>query len=134
MCFIFCFVFRILSEQRFPPDTSWLDEVPTTCQMFLSVHCCMTKKSYLIKNPDSPGKKWCLAFNALFNVSNIVWPCFTCFSFTKIFYFHRYDPHALQICISWEKKGGKVCTFFCNRNIWMFDILNEHDCTHQFSC
>ena len=42
-----------------------------------SVQCYITKKSYLMKNPNFPVKKWCLAFNALFDVSNIVWPCFT---------------------------------------------------------
>ena len=35
-------------------------------------------KSYIIKNADFLGKNWCLAFSALFDVSNVVWPCFTC--------------------------------------------------------
>ena len=44
----------------------------------------------------------------------------------KMFCFHRYDLHALQICVSLiedtflvsqEKKGGKVCVFSCNLDL-----------------
>ena len=44
----------------------------------------------------------------------------------KMFCFHRYDLHALQICVnligntffvSREKKGGKVCIFSCNLDV-----------------
>ena len=65
-------------------------------------------------------------------------PDYTC----KMFCFHRYDLHDLQICVnltkgtlivSRKKKGCKVCTVSWNNNVWMFDILNEPGSIHQFS-
>ena len=65
-------------------------------------------------------------------------PVYTC----EMFSFHRHDPRALQICVNLirntypasRKKGGHVCIFSCNHNVWMFNILNEPDCMKQFSC
>ena len=48
-------------------------------------------KSYIIKNADFLGKNWCLAFSALFDVSNVVWPCFTCL------YLRKYNHYWLKI-------------------------------------
>ena len=98
MLFIICFAFYILSEQRLHLTYhGWMKlQRHVRCS---SVQCCMTKKSYLIKNENFPGKKWCLAFNALFDVSNVAWPflpVYTC----KMFCFHRYDPRTLQICVN----------------------------------
>ena len=50
---------------------------------------------------------------------------------------------ASQICVnltsdtfrvSWEKKGDELCIFSWNHVVSVFDILNEHDGIHQFSC
>ena len=172
MLFIFCFVFRILSEQIF----------------HLTHHGWMMLQQHV--------KKWCLAFIALFDVTT----CLTifylfiianCFAFTSmiqsfckfalifsethslrencpyselfrsVFSRIRTEHGDIRIISSYsvrmrksmdqnnseyrhflhsdssphkKKKGGEVCMFSCNHDVWMFDILNEHDCRQQFSC
>ena len=107
-----------------------------------SVQCRMTVQSYLIKNANFRGKKWCLAFSTLFDVNNAVWPCCACL-YLRSFCFHKYNPQALQIyvdltndtfLVSREKIGGEVCIFSWNHDVRMFDILSERDAMHQLSC
>ena len=100
-----------------------------------SVQCRMIMKCYVIKNANFCGKKWCLAFNALFDFSNVVWPCcavYTC----ETCCFHRYDPCASKISVNLIRETSLVSRdiFSWNHDPWTFDILNEHDGMHQFSC
>ena len=37
------------------------------------------------------------------------------------------------LCLT-RKKGDKVCVISRSHNVWMFNILNEHDGMHQFIC
>ena len=65
-------------------------------------------------------------------------PVYTC----EMFCFPRHDPYASHICVdlfsytflvSREKNCGEVWIFSWNHDVWMFDILNEHDGMQQFS-
>ena len=139
MLYIFCFVFRILSEYRFhlTPDTWNVEKLLKQQQQQQK-----NMNSYLKKTPQiSLVKNDVLLLSHYVTLATLfdhALPVYTC----EMFSFHRHDPRALQICVNLirntypasRKKGGQVCIFSCNHNVWMFNILNEPDCMKQFSC
>ena len=88
-----------------------------------SVQCCMTKKSYIIKNPNFPGKKWCLAFNALFDVSNIVWPWFTCLYLQNILLSQVWSTCSANLHLMRKNRWQSLYIFLQPQcmNVWYFE-------------
>ena len=109
-----------------------------------SVQCRMTIKSYLIDNTNFLGKRRCLAFSmhylTLATFLDHAVPVCTCemFCFTGMLQvlpkIVLILPGADSSSSHEKKKGGKVCIFSWNRDVWMFDKLNQHDGMHHFSC
>ena len=134
----FEFVHGFNSEQRFQQTYhGWMMlQQHDRCS---SVQCRRTIKSHLIDNTNFLGKRWCLAFSMHYLMLAKLLDLYL----WNVLIF-RYDVCASQSCVnltrgrffhvSWEKKGGKVCIFSWNHDVWMFDILNQHDGMHHFSC
>ena len=109
-----------------------------------SVQCRMTIKSYLIDNTNFLGKRRCLTFSmhylTLATFLDHAVPVCTCemFCFTGMLQvlpkIVLILPGADSSSSHEKKKGGKVCIFSWNRDVWMFDKLNQHDGMHHFSC
>ena len=109
-----------------------------------SVQCRMSIKSYLIDNTNFLGKRWYLAFSmhylTLATLLDHAVPVCTCqmFCFTGMMNVHSKIvlilPGADSSSSHEKKKGGKVCIFSWNHDVRMFDILNQHDDMHHFSC
>ena len=100
MIFIICFVFRIVSEQRFHQKHHGRMMLQRHVRCSSVQHVIWPWNSYLIKNANFHGKKkkWCLAFNALLTLAALfdyVVTVDTC----EMFCFHRYGSCASQICI-----------------------------------
>ena len=109
-----------------------------------SVQCRVTIKSYLIDNTNFLGKRWFLAFSmhylTLATLLDRAVPVSTCemFCFTGMINvlpkIVLILPGAGSSSSHEKKRGGKVCKFSWNHDVRMFDILNQHDDMHHFSC
>ena len=90
------------------------------------------------------GKRWCFAFwmhyLTIATLLDYAVPVCTCgmFCFTGMMpvlpKIVLILPGADSSSSHEKKKGGKVCIFSWNHDVWMFDILNQHDGMHHFSC
>ena len=80
----FDFVHGFNSEQRFHQTHHRLTMLQRHARCS-SVQRQPTMRGHLIKNAYFRGKKWCLVFNILFGVSNIVWPCCTLLYLQNVF-------------------------------------------------
>ena len=109
-----------------------------------SVQCRLTIKIYLTDNTNFFGKKWCLAFSmhylTLATLLDHAVPVCTCemFCFTGMMCVLPKVvlilPGADSFLSHEKKKSGEVCIFSWNHDILVFDILNQHDGMHHFSC
>ena len=138
----FEFVHVFNSEQRF--HQTYHDRMMLQHVRCSSVQCRMTIKSYLIENTNFLGKRWCRAFSmhylTLAMLLDHAVPVCTCemFCFTGIMHvlpkIVLILPGADFSSSHQKKKGGEVCIFSWNHDVWMFDILNQYDGMHHFSC
>ena len=71
--FLLCFSYSVRTD--ISPDTSWLDDVATTCQKMMSCFHCIIWR---------------------YNVFDHFLSVYNC----KLFCFHKYDPKLLQICVN----------------------------------
>ena len=110
---------------------------------YSSVQYRMTIKSYLIDNTNFVRKRSCLAFSmhylTLATLLGHAVPVCACKMFCFTGMMHVLPKIVLTLpgahsSFSHEKKKMvKFAYFFWNHDVWMFDILNQHDDMHQFS-